>query len=129
MKSFFFFHNMQIFKFLFSKPQFYCRTDISEICHLNPILWSSYLICCMFHKGLPLSYHRKSICWNILPYCLISTLLPSDKGYVVASLSSDYWNFFLFSLILLFYLLIIFNGKVKSSFLGLNYFLFDRIRR
>ena len=37
LKSFFFsfFRNMQIFRIPFRKPQFYCRTDISEICHLN----------------------------------------------------------------------------------------------
>ena len=80
------------------------------------------------------SINRNSIVrWNILPYCLKSTLLPSDsssdKGSLVASLSSDYWNVFLYLLILLFYLLIIFNCKVKSTFFGCNYFLFVRIRR
>ena len=121
-----FFRNTQTFIFFFSKTQIYRRTDISNICHLNLMLCSSSLIYCIFHKGLPLSYHRQSICWNILPYCLKS--IPSNKGFLVVSLSSDYWKFFLYLLILLFYLLIISNCKVKSTFLGCNYFLFDRIR-
>ena len=40
-KSLFFFRDMQISRILFNKPQFYCQTDISEVCHLHPILWSS----------------------------------------------------------------------------------------
>ena len=33
-----FFCIMQIFKTLFNKPQFYRRTDVTKICHLNAVL-------------------------------------------------------------------------------------------
>ena len=55
------FRNMQIFKFLFNKSQYPCRTDVSQIFHLNSMLWSSFLIYCIFHKGLLLSFHHKSL--------------------------------------------------------------------
>ena len=47
----------------------------------------------------------------------------------VLSLNSAYSDFFLYFLILLFYLLTISHCKVKSTFHGYNYFIFNRIRR
>ena len=78
------------------------------------------------HKGLPLSYHCKSICWKFLPYYLKSTLLPSGnsirRSFFVVSLSSGYWNLFVYLLFLLFYFLIISYCKVASTSHLCNYF-------
>ena len=125
---------MQIIKFLFNKPQFYCWTDIFEICDLNLVLWSFQLIYCVFHKGLPPSYHRKSICLKDLSYCLKSTLLPSDNSVGQSFLCCNFKPKLLklvplFVNSILFLVYYIPYCKVKSTFHGCNYSIFDRVRR
>ena len=92
------------------------------------------LIYCIFYKGLPPSYHRKSIRWKISPSYLKSTLLPSDnsfpQSFPCCKFELRLLKFVaLFSVALLFYFLIISHCKVKPNFHGCNYFIFDRIRR
>ena len=113
--SFYIFRNMQIHKILVNIAQFYCGTDILEIVRLNPILPSSYLNYCIFHKGLAPSYHHKSICWKILHFFRLT--IPSDKVSRFWNLSSYYWNLFLLLLILLPYLLTISHYKVNLPFM------------
>ena len=56
-------------------------------------------------------------------FCLT---IPSDKVSLLVTLVSDYWNLFLFLLIQIFYSHIISHCRVKSTFYGSNYFIFDR---
>ena len=125
MKFFFSFYRNSIYLIFFIKLEFCCWTDKSEVCHLSSILWSSRLIYCIFCKGLLPSNHYKSISWKILPYYLKSTKFSSDKVSLVMSLSSDYWNLFLYLRILLFYLLVMSYWKVKSTFHSCNFFFFS----